>query len=126
MPRHEKFEYSAPSPSPGATPAQSIIMGFVGGVLALVTMTGVQNSASSAIQVGSFLVTLGLLFGIGMVSKSRTVQMIVAMLLIFGGGIAIGLGANVGSWLWYVGAAFFFLCAIVVLIKDQIVERSRR
>ena len=125
MARHEKFEYSAPPPTSGATTAQSLIMGFIGGVLSLITLTAVQNSASSAIQVGSFLVTLGLLFGIGMVSKSRTIQIVVAMLLIFAGGISIGLGANVGAWLWYVGSAFFFLCAVVVLIKDQIVERSR-
>lgn len=125
MARHERFEYSAPPPSGGATPAQSIFMGSVGGIISLVTLTAVQQSARSAIEVGTFLVTLGILFGVGLVSKSRTVEVVVAMLLIFAGGISIGLGANVGSWLWYVGALFFFLCGVVILTKDQILERSR-
>ncbi len=124
MPRHEPFEYSAPPPARGATPLQSIFMGAVGGTVTLVTLVSVQGSPRYGMQLGAFLMTLGILFGIGMVSKSRPVQLIVTMLLIFAGGIAIGLALNVGHWLWYIGAAFFYACAAAVAFKDRIVERS--
>jgi hypothetical protein len=123
MPRHEPFEYNPPPPSPGATPFQSIFMGSVGGIVTLVTIVGVQRSARSAMELGTFLVALGLLFGIGMVTKSRPVELVTSMLLLFAGGIAIGLGTTFGSWLWYLGAAFFFTCGAVIFMKDRFIAR---
>lgn len=121
MSRHEQFEYNPPPPSRGATPLQSLMFGGVGGFITLMSLTAVKQSPRTAMELGSFLITLGLLFGIGMVSKSRTVEIVVAMLLIFAGGISIGLATNFGAWLWYLGAVFFFTCGAIVLIKDRIV-----
>lgn len=123
MPRHEPFEYNPPPPSPGATPFQTILMGSVGGLVTLITMTAVQRSARNAVELGTFLAVLGLLFGIGLVTKSRAVELVTSMLLLFAGGIAIGLGFNVGSWLWYLGAAFFFACGAVIFMKDRFITR---
>ena len=123
MAQHEEFEYNPPPLSPGATPLQSLMFGGVGGFITLMSLTAVKQSPRSAIELGSFLITLGLLFGIGMVSKSRTVEIVVAMLLIFAGGISIGLATNFDAWLWYLGAAFFFACGGIVLMKDRLVSR---
>ena len=122
MSLHEPFEYNPPPPARGATPLQSLMFGGVGGFVTLMSLTAVKQSPRSAIELGSFLITLGLLFGIGMVSKSRTVELVVAMLLIFAGGISIGLAANFGAWLWYLGAAFFFTCGVIVLSKDRFIS----
>jgi hypothetical protein len=99
------------------------MFGGLGGFITLMSLTAVKQSPRSAIELGSFLVILGLLFGVGMVSKSRTVEIVVAMLLIFAGGISIGLATNFGAWLWYLGAAFFFACGAIVLVKDRLVSR---
>jgi uncharacterized membrane protein YfcA len=95
------------------------MFGGLGGFITLMSLTAVKQSPRSAIELGSFLVILGLLFGVGMVSKSRTVEIVVAMLLIFAGGIS----TNFGAWLWYLGAAFFFACGAIVLVKDRLVSR---
>jgi hypothetical protein len=124
MAQHDEFEYNPPPPSPGATPLQSIMFGGVGGFITLMSLTAVKQSPRTAMELGTFLITLGLLFGIGMVSKSRNVEIVVAMLLIFAGGISIGLARNFDAWLWYLGAAFFFACGAVVLVKDRFVTRA--
>lgn len=121
MAKIDEFEYNPPPPSGGATPLQSLMFGGLGGFITLMSLTAVKQSPRSAMELGSFLITLGLLFGIGMVSKSRTVQLVVAMLLIFAGGISIGLAANFDAWLWYLGAVFFFACGVIVLSKDRFI-----
>lgn len=97
------------------------MFGGVGGFITVISMTAVKQSARSAIELGTFLITLGLFFGIGMVSKSRTVEMVMAMLLVFGGGIAVAVAINT-TWFWYIGAIFFWTCAAIVLFKDQLIE----
>jgi len=126
MAHREKFEYNPPPPTRGASELQSLMFGGVGGFITIISLTAVKQSPRSAMELGTFLITLGLLFGIGMVSKARNVEIAVAFLLIFAGGISIGLASAFDSWLWYPGAAFFFICGVIVLIKDRFVERSSK
>ncbi|HWV25009.1 MAG TPA: hypothetical protein VNZ58_12530 [Thermomicrobiales bacterium] len=122
MSRHEPFEYSAPPPTKGVPELYGWAVGLSGAFVTAISLTAVKQSPRSAVELGTYLITLGLFFGIGMVSKSRTVEIAMAMLLFFGGGIAIAMGVLSGVWFWYLGAVFFWACGGIVLIKDRIID----
>ena len=65
-----------------------------------------------------------ILFGVGLVSRVEIVQYIAAGIMMFAGGIAIGLALRNDEAYWYVGGALFFACAVLLVIKDQVTRKS--
>lgn len=122
MSQRKHFEYSAPPPRKGVSELQALAFGGGGGFITTMSLVAVKQSPRAAIELGTYLIVLGLFFGIGMVSKSRTVEIAASMGLFFGGGIAIAMGVLSGAWLWYLGAVFFWACGGAVLIKDRLIE----
>jgi len=117
-------EYIPPPPSTGGTPTQAIlVMGF-GLALVSFVLYALNESRDSILQVGAFLIALGLVFGAGMISRAELVQVVTAGIMMFGGGIAIGLGIRNEQAFWYVGAALFFACAVAIIAKDYLAERT--
>jgi hypothetical protein len=90
--------------------------------LASFVLFAINESRDSIIEVGAFLIVLGLVFGTGMISKTEIIQYIAAGVMMFGGGIAIGLGIRNEQLFWYVGALLFFACAVIIVIKDQLAD----
>jgi peptidoglycan/LPS O-acetylase OafA/YrhL len=117
--------YNPPPPSMDGTPKPAILFGIAGIVLASFVLYALNESRDrdTIIQTGAFLITLGIVFGAGLISRSEIVQLITAGIMMFGGGIAIGLGIRNDQAFWYVGGALFFACAVMIVVKDQIVDR---
>jgi hypothetical protein len=118
---HES-QYVPPPPSQGAPPKQVAIFFALALALASFVLYAINESRDSIIEVGAFLIVLGLVFGTGMISKTSIIQFIAAGVMMFGGGIAIGLGIRDYGFFWYIGALLFFICAVIIVIKDQLAE----
>lgn len=116
-------EYTPPPPTSGGSPKQVILLAVFGLMLASFVLFALNESRDSIIEVGAFLIGLGLVFGAGLVSRSEIVQYVTAGIMMFGGGIAIGLGIRNEQAFWYVGALLFFICAVIIVAKDQLVDQ---
>jgi hypothetical protein len=117
-------DYIPPPPTRGGSPKQVIFLSVFGLMLASFVLFAFNESRDSIIEVGAFLIGLGLVFCTGLISRSEIVQYITAGIMMFGGGVAIGLGIRNEQAFWYVGALLFFACAVVIVIKDELVDRS--
>jgi peptidoglycan/LPS O-acetylase OafA/YrhL len=115
-------DYIPPPPSQGAPPKQVAMIFVLALALGSFVLYAINESRDSIIEVGAFLIVLGLVFGTGMISKTEIVHFITAGVMMFGGGIAIGLGIRNEQIFWYVGALLFFVCAVIIVIKDQLAE----
>lgn len=117
-------DYVPPPPSRGGAPRETLLFGIFGlALVSFVLYALYQTTEETIIETGTGLIALGLVFGVGLVSRSEIVQYLTAGILMFSGGIAIGLGLNTDRAYWYVGAALFFLCAALLVAKEQIVRR---
>jgi hypothetical protein len=117
-------DYVPPPPSSGASPKQVGAFVVLAVVLALFVLIAFNENQENILQVGTFLIALGLVFGAGLISRNEIVQYITAGIMMFGGGIAIGLAVRDGQTFWYIGCVLFFLCAGLIIAKDQILDIS--
>lgn len=117
-------EYNPPPPSGNASPKQFGLIFGLAIILVTFVLIAFYQSPEAIIQVGAFLIFLGLVFGAGLVSRNETVQFITAGIMMLGVGVAVGLGVNSGQWFWYVGAALFILCAVIIVTKDRFLTDS--
>lgn len=115
-------DYVPPPPSQGASPKQVAAFVILGLTLAGFVLIAFNESPQAILEVGAFLIILGLVFGVGLVSRVEIVQYITAGIMMFGGGIAIGLALQNEQAFWYVGAALFFLCSVIIVIKDRFLD----
>jgi hypothetical protein len=117
--------YNPPPPSMGGSPKPVIFFVISGLLLGGFVLYALNESRDreTIIPTAAFLITLGLVFGAGLISRSEIVQYIAAGVMMFGGGIAIGLGIRNEQAFWYVGALLFFACAIVIIVKEQFLDR---
>jgi hypothetical protein len=117
-------DYVPPPPSQGGAPKETLLFGVFGLALASFVLYALyQSTEENIIETGAGLIALGLVFGVGLVSRSEIVHYLTAGILMFSGGIAIGLALNTERAYWYVGAALFFVCAALLVAKEQIVSR---
>lgn len=116
-------DYNPPPPSPGGAPREVFLFAVFGlALVAFVLYAIYQSTEETILATGGGLVALGLVFGVGLVSRSSIVQYIAAGIMMFSGGIAIGLAIRNSQAYWFAGAALFFACAVLLVIKDQIVR----
>lgn len=119
-------DYTPPPPSQGGAPKEVILFGVFGlALVSFVLYALYQSTEDNIIETGAGLIALGMVFGIGLVSRSEIVQYIAAGIMMFAGGIAIGLGIRNDQGFWYVGSALFFACAVLLVIKDQLTGKAR-
>ncbi len=119
-----EHDYVPPPPSRGASPRQVIVFFVLALALVGFVLFALNESRGDVLQVGAFLIVLGLVFGTGMISRTEIIQFITAGIMMFGGGIAIGLGIRNEQAFWYVGAVLFFLCAVIIVTKDRFVDAT--
>lgn len=119
-------DYNPPPPSGGASPKQVGAFSVLALVLASFVLLAFNESTESIMEVGAFLIALGLVFGVGLVSRVEIVQYITAGIMMFGGGIAFGLGVRNEQTFWYVGGVLFFLCAVIIVVKDRFIEADQQ
>lgn len=118
-------EYSPPPPSQGGAPKEMVLFGLFGlALVSFVLFALYQSTEDTIIATGAGLIALGLVFGVGLVSRAEIVQYITAGVMMFAGGIAIGLAIRNEEAYWYVGGALFFACAVLLVVKDQITSRN--
>ncbi len=114
-------DYNPPPPSQGGAPKEVLLFAVFGlALVAFVLYAIYQSTEETILATGGGLVALGLVFGVGLVSRSQIVQYIAAGIMMFSGGIAIGLAIRNSQTYWFAGAALFFACAVLLVIKDQI------
>lgn len=117
--------YVPPPPSQGGAPKETILFGVFGLALVLFVLYALyQSTGDTILATGAALIALGLVFGVGLVSRSELVQYIAAGIMMFAGGIAIGLAIRNDQAFWYVGGALFFACAVLLVVKDQITGKN--
>jgi len=116
--------YNPPPPSEGASPKQVGLIFGLALILVVFVLIAFYQSPEAIIQVGAFLIFLGLVFGAGLVSRNETVQFITAGIMMLGVGVAVSLGINSGDWFWYVGAVLFAFCAVIIVAKDRFLTDS--
>ena len=122
--RHET-DYTPPPPTQGGAPKETILFGVFGLALVSFVLYALYESTEDTIlATGAGLIALGLIFGVGLVSRVEIVQYIAAGIMMFAGGIAIGLAIRNDEAYWYVGGALFFACAVLLVIKDQVTRKS--
>jgi hypothetical protein len=117
-------DYVPPPPSGNASPKQVGLIFGLALILVVFVLIAFYQSPEAIMQVGAFLIFLGLVFGAGLVSRNETVQFITAGIMMLGVGIAASLGINSGEWFWYVGAVLFILCAAIIVGKDRFLTDS--
>lgn len=117
-------DYVPPPPSGNASPKQVGLIFGLALILVVFVLIAFYQSPEAIMQVGVFLIFLGLVFGAGLVSRNETVQFITAGIMMLGVGIAASLGINSGEWFWYVGAVLFILCAAIIVGKDRFLTDS--
>lgn len=118
-------DYSPPPPSQGGAPKEMILFGVFGFALVLFVLYALyQSTEENILQTGAGLIALGLVFGAGLVSRAEIVQYVAAGIMMFAGGIAIGLAFRNEQAYWYVGGALFFACAVLLVVKEQIAGRN--
>lgn len=114
-------DYNPPPPSPEGAPKEVLLFAVFGlALVAFVLYAIYQSTEDTILATGGGLVALGLVFAVGLVSRSQIVQYIAAGIMMFSGGIAIGLAIRNSQAYWFAGAALFFACAVLLVIKDQI------
>lgn len=126
--RHDSPDNDIYTPPPPSSESPGWVVGVVsvvGLALTLLVLLALQQSARIAIEVGTALVILGLLLGIGLIARAYAVRLAAAAGLITGGIITIYLGADRGDILWIAGGVIFFLCAILVMIRDRFIPERR-
>ncbi|HLU35701.1 MAG TPA: hypothetical protein VKZ61_08005 [Thermomicrobiales bacterium] len=117
-------DYVPPPPSGNASPKQVGLIFGLALVLVVFVLVAFYQSPDAIMQVGAFLIFLGLVFGAGLVSRNETVQLITAGIMMLGVGGAVSLGINSGDAFWYVGAVLFVLCAAIIVGKDRFLTES--
>lgn len=114
-------DYNPPPPSRGGAPKEVLLFGIFGlALISFVLYALYQSTEDTILATGGGLIALGLVFGVGLVSRATIVQYIAAGIMMFSGGIAIGLAIRNAQTYWFVGGALFFACAVLLVIKDQI------
>lgn len=117
-------DYVPPPPSGNASPKQVGLIFGLALILVVFVLVAFYQSPDAIMQVGAFLIFLGLVFGAGLVSRNETVQLITAGIMMLGVGGAVSLGINSGDAFWYVGAVLFVLCAAIIVGKDRFLTES--
>lgn len=117
-------DYVPPPPSGNASPKQVGLIFGLALVLVVFVLVAFYQSPDAIMQVGAFLIFLGLVFGAGLVSRNETVQFITAGIMMLGVGGAVSLGINSGDAFWNVGAVLFVLCAAIIVGKDRFLTES--
>ena len=118
-------DYIPPPPSQGGAPRE-IILFFVFGLalVSFVLYALYESTEDTILATGAGLIALGLVFAVGLVSRAEIVQYIAAGIMMFAGGIAIGLAIRNDQAFWFVGGALFFACAVLLVVKDQITGKA--
>lgn len=118
-------DYIPPPPSQGGAPKEIVLFGVFGlALVSFVLYALYQSTADSILLTGAALLALGILFGVGLVSRAEIVQYVAAGIMMFAGGIAIGLAIRNDAAYWYVGGALFFACAVLLVVKDQVTGKA--
>ena len=118
-------DYIPPPPAQGGAPKEIILFGMFGlALVSFVLYALYQSTEDTILQTGAGLIALGLLFGVALVARSAIIQYAVAAIMMFSGGIAIGLGMRNDQPYWYVGGALFFACAVLLAVKDQVTGKA--
>lgn len=113
-------------PTRSATIRQIVAMLLFGGLGSTFVIRAIRYWPEQALYTGTVLIVFAFMFAIGMISKSRTVELISCGVLAFGLGLLGLIYVRERDWLWLFGFVFFAMCIVVILLKPRYIDASAR